>query len=246
MKLLILYAVDTEASQLLQRFSLEEKQIQGCFCWHGRVDNTDVYIARTGIGTTRAAVITTRLSLALKPDVIFYMGTAGGLTPGINIGDMFIGEKIVDADLVHLTDVLKGTPFASGLIEPQQDIPIQFIYQLDAALLTQLLTLDFPRISLGTIATSSTFPAPKDALDVMKNLNSNVIEMEGSGVCYAAYLEGIPLVIIRVVSNNLDIEGNDLGTSDKALDICATRLADFMMLVLANMQVLQGRPALIA
>lgn len=234
MKILILYAFDSEVSQLQHRLVLEEKQIQGCICMHGQLDDADIHIAKTGIGTTRAAVVTTRLLLALKPDIIIYMGTAGGLKAGTHIGDIFVGKKIVDTDLLHVTDVLKDTPFASCLFEAQHDMSLQFIYQPDETWLTYLLSLDFPRISPGVIATSSIFPAPKDALDAMKSVGSDVIEMEGSGACYAAFLEHIPLVVIRAISNHLDAQGNDLGTTGDALDICATRLADFMMVILAN------------
>lgn len=232
MKLLILYAFDNEINILQQRLSPKAMRIANCTYYQRQINDIDIFLAKTGIGTTRAAVITTRLSLALKPDIIFFIGTAGGLKSGLHTGDLLIGDKIIDIDLVHLPDILKDTPYSSCLIEPHHDMPIKLVYQLDPTLLSHFMRLAFPKTFAGTIATSNTFPAPKEALAVMKSHDSTIIEMEGSGLSYAAFHDDTPLVVVRAVSNNLDSNGNDLGTPDDAIHQCAVRLADFMMVVL--------------
>lgn len=238
MRILILYAFDNEVNVLKQHLTLSERQVNQCTYNQGYFGETEIYLARTGIGTTRASVITTRLSLALKPDIIFFMGTAGGLKPGLHTGDIFIGDKIVDIDLLHLPSVLADTPYASCLIEPHHETPIKLTYQLDPLLLKHLVKLNFPNVFSGTIATSNTFPAPKEALAIMKELDSSIIEMEGSGLAYAAFHDETPLVVIRAVSNNLDDNGNDLGTPEDAVISCSTRLADFMIIILKSMPAL--------
>ncbi len=232
MRILILSAVASEIDALQARFHLTTKFVNTLRYFHGVANSHEIYLAVTGIGTTRGAVTATILCQEIKPDILFFMGTAGGLLPGQKLGDIVIGKEIVDIDLIHLPTVLENTPFSPALFEPHGEEPLQLKFQPHPLLLQRLLMLDNSDTYSAIIATSNTFPAPKEALQTMKELNCTAIEMEGSGIHYVAQLYNIPIGIIRIISNNLDADGNDLGTSPEGLQFCATRLADFMELIL--------------
>ncbi|NNM59804.1 MAG: 5'-methylthioadenosine/S-adenosylhomocysteine nucleosidase [Legionellales bacterium] len=240
MKLLILSAFVDECLQFKNQMVFTEKKINNFKYFEGLYDSHNVYLAMTGIGTIRSSATATMLCSKIKPDIVLFIGTAGGLKPDQKTGDILIGSHIIDIDLIHLPDVLKNTPYAPCLIDPHLETPLDFNYQLNPQLLNHFISLDFENVSSAIIATSNTFPAPIEALEIMKNMNSLAIEMENSGVCYAAQVQEIPFVAIRAISNNIDANGVDLGTPDDALKQCASRLAAFMDVILNKINLLEN------
>jgi len=240
MKILILSAFEDELLTFKKTMLTFQERKRGKLKYiAGKYHENDIFVALTGIGTTRASVTVAMLCAHIGPDVIFLAGTAGGLKPNQSTGDILIASEVIDLDLIHLPRLLGETPYAPCLTDPHHDKPLDFSYKIDIALLECLLSLNFPNISSGIIATSNIFPAPKEALIIMKEKDSCAIEMEGSGACYAAALHDIPLIMLRAISNSLDSLGNDLGTPKDALITCSNRLSEFLLFILKNTPLLQ-------
>lgn len=236
MKVLILCAFSDELADFIKSIpTLKEAIINKRKCFQAKIKDHDVTITFSGIGNTLAACHTTALCETISPDCILMTGSAGGLLPGQITGDLIISNRIVDIDLYKLEECLTATPYEPCLTDPHTNKLIKRELLPDTTLANICQGISLPRVTLGTIAATNTFPAPKDTFALIKELGCAAIEMESAGVFNAASYYDIPVITIRAISNSLDSQGNDLGTPSDALAICSQRIALFLNEVLEKL-----------
>ncbi len=228
MKLLLLCAFMEEKQAFLDTHTQLKQQKHGHFQYYsGLVHTHEVTLICTGVGTTNAAIIATAFCEFLKPNLILFGGTAGGLLAGQKMGDLVIADSILDIDLYNLPNIIAGSPFESCLDHPHLKKPFETIYHLTPSYVKLAENVKMDKITTGFIVTSNVFPLPIQHLGIIKAHNCHAIEMESSGICRAAELYDTPVVIIRAVSNIIDNKGDDLGTPDQAISECSKRLTAF-------------------
>ena len=128
-------------------------------------------------------------------------GIAGSLNADINIGDI-----VVSTDLIHhdMNAVAFGYPV--GQI-PQMDA---FSFHSDDALrklAVQACKEVNPDIEVfeGRIASGDQFVADQGVKDfVVKEFGAYAVEMEGAAIAQAAYLNNVPFLVIRAISDKAD------------------------------------------
>ena len=183
-----------------------------------QVDSTTIYLATTGMGTINAALVLATLAAHLKPDAVFFSGTAGAIDPKLNIGDVVVGQDAFDADILSIHDAVIGTPFEGALINPNLKEKTPQIYSANEWLLKSATLPQASRYSLfhGRVATSNHFPAPKELFEQIKVNNSMVIDMESAAIYQFGWLTRLPVLVVRAVSNKLDAQGadNEVDNSD--------------------------------
>ncbi|CAJ0991345.1 5'-methylthioadenosine/S-adenosylhomocysteine nucleosidase [Pantoea sp. Nvir] len=102
MKAGIIGAMEQEI--ILLRDKIENRQtltLAGCEIYNGTLNGIEVYLLKSGIGKISAALGTTLLLQLYKPDLVINVGSAGGLTPLMSVGDIVISDKVSyhDADV---------------------------------------------------------------------------------------------------------------------------------------------------
>ncbi len=222
------FLIELESVAPLERYLVDEivcvKQIRG---------EDEIFFAHTGLGTEDAAITTTLLISAIKPDVILMCGTAGGAEPSFEVGDLILGAEIIHGDLINIHPILASTPFAECLINPNTGKSLEVAWKSDERLMDLSLATGLPKIKRGNVFSSNFFPSPEASFDEIKKRGGGVLEMESAGVFRAAERCGkVPCLAARAVSNLLDEKGKDRGTPAGGMEICAKRLADFLMTVL--------------
>lgn len=225
-RIVVLSAFSDEIASILQDFQpFHDTTIAKCRCWVAKHAEFELIFSLTGIGTSASAITTSSLCQALNPSLIIFCGVAGGLTVGQQIGDLVLATNIIDVDLYLLPDLLRNTPYQSALQDPHLQQPIICDYPTHPAILEIMRDALGMPLSLGVIATTNTFPAPKNLFHIIKDLRCAAIEMESSGMYKAAAHYAVPVMTIRAISNLLDELGNDLGTTADALPVCAQQLS---------------------
>ncbi len=198
----IIGAMDEEVTQLknkMQQVTITKKA--GMDFYSGNVGNKAVVIVRSGIGKVNAAICTQILVDEFHVSAIINTGIAGSLNNDINIGDIVLST---DA-LQHDVDAV-AFGYDVGVI-PRMETSI---FKADEMLLTkaeQLCKTVNPDISVftGRIVTGDQFIANKDQKErLVSSFSGFCTEMEGASIAQAAYLNQVPFLIIRAISDKAD------------------------------------------
>lgn len=179
----------------------ESSEMAGMIFYQGKLYNKELVLVNCGIGKVNAAVCTQILISVYKAELIINTGIAGGLTSDINIGDIVISSDAVQHD-VDAT----GFGYSLGQI-PRMDT---FEFKADkylAELACQCCQEVNPDISayIGRIATGDIFVSDgKIKKRIRQEFNAYCVEMEGGAIAQTAYLNKVPFVIIRALSDKAD------------------------------------------
>jgi nucleoside phosphorylase len=189
---------------------------QGIFAGDGFA--WDVVIAQVGAGITKAAIAAERAISNFEPDVLLFVGIAGGLKDDVAIGDVVAATKVYGYESGKVTD--KGF-----LTRPDAG---QSAFALVERAKAEALKVDWlergviigePKVVVGAIAAGDKVLADTDS-DIFKLLRSAyndaiAVEMEGYGFLSAAFAyPSIKAIVIRGISDM--VEGkNDPGVGGK-------------------------------
>lgn len=188
--------------------NLYVKEINKLQFIQGKINQKDVVLVKCGVGKVNAARTTQILIDNFNLEYVLNVGTAGGLNEDIEIGDIVIGEKLVqhDFDITaaghekgYITDIGRYFYSDKTLIEKSNVIMKTMNEKLNAF--------------IGTIATGDIFVQDIEVKDrLKKEFNADCTEMEGAAIAQVCTLESIPFIVIRAISdkpngnNNIDFE----------------------------------------
>ena len=99
MKIGIIFAMKEELDELKKLINIEKiEKIYELTFFYGIIDNKTCIFVESGIGKVNAARTTQILIDKIGVDYIFNIGVAGGISNDLQVGDIVIGEKIVQHD----------------------------------------------------------------------------------------------------------------------------------------------------
>lgn len=169
----------------------------------GRLAGTSwtVAIAELGEGAVNAAALTTQLIGWLRPEVVLFVGVAGGLKDDVEIGDVVVGTK------VYAVHGGKQTP--DGFHARPEAWPGS--HALVQAARSALRDMNGVRAHRKPIAVGDVVLAD-DRSAFMSYIRRHyndacAIEMEGSGAVHAAHVNGrLDALVIRGISDRADAD----------------------------------------
>ncbi|MBO5092925.1 MAG: 5'-methylthioadenosine/adenosylhomocysteine nucleosidase [Lachnospiraceae bacterium] len=194
----------------------------------GILNDIPVVIVRSGVGKVNAGICVQILSDVFHVTHVINTGVAGSLNAEINIGDIVVS-----------TDALYHDVDATGFGYPVGEVPQlgTLSFAADAAMISQAKAsceLVNPEIKVfeGRIVSGDQFissPQVKDS--ILKNFpDSYCTEMEGAAIAHASWLNHIPFVIIRAISDKADDSAHmDYPAFEKAAAEHSARLVEHMI-----------------
>lgn len=201
-KIGIIGAMDIEVAGLKADMEIkrEIRKAKMDFC-EGVLKDHDVVVVKSGIGKVNAAVCTQILVDEFQVDAVINTGIAGSLNAKIDIGDI-----VISTDVVHHDMDAVNFGYEPGQI-PQMDV-FSFAADETLAKLAEEACLEVnPEISVfhGRIVSGDQFVADKAVKERIVNLfHGYCTEMEGASIAQAAYLNEVPFVILRAISDKAD------------------------------------------
>ncbi|MCX5075542.1 5'-methylthioadenosine/S-adenosylhomocysteine nucleosidase [Streptomyces sp. NBC_00513] len=164
----------------------------------GRLGNTswNVAIAELGVGAVNCAALTTQIANWLRPQVLLFVGVAGGLKDDIAIGDVVIGTK------VYAVHGGKHTP-QGFQARPEAWNGTHRLVQTARAVLREMKG-DVRGHCKPIACGDAVLADDKSAFAEFIRQNYNdacAIEMEGAGAVHAAHLNGQDALVIRGISD---------------------------------------------
>ncbi len=224
----IIGAMEEEVSQLVHKMSdMEKTEIAGMVFNKGLIGNKDLVVVKSGIGKVNAAMCTQILATYFKVDMVINTGVAGSLRNEINIGDVVISTDALQHDMDAT-----GFGYEPGVIPRMKTS----IFEADKKLVKiaeESCKDSVPEIGVfkGRVVSGDQFITDKAVKERLVNLfRGYCTEMEGAAIAQAAYLNNIPFLIIRAISDKADDSARmDYGEFErKAIDNSVAMLCEML------------------
>jgi adenosylhomocysteine nucleosidase len=164
----------------------------------GKLEGKDVVAVVCGIGKVNAAICAQILIDDFKVDRIINVGIAGGLADNVYPGDIVIASNLVQYDM-------DTTAFGDKLGQiPRLDT---YAFKCDEEMICKAKKacdlFDDRHSFVGRIVTGDQFVSNKDKTNwLLEKFDALACEMEGGSIAQVCYLNNIPFLVIRSISDN--------------------------------------------
>lgn len=169
--------------------------------YEGRLQGKEVVVVRCGIGKVNAAVCTQILADLYKIDAVINTGVAGSLRNEIDIADIVLSTDTLQHDV-------DATGFGYGLgVIPRMESSIFLADQKLLGLAKEVCAEVIPEVGVhtGRVVSGDQFISDNSKKTwLVDNFEGYCTEMEGAAIAQTAYLNGIPFLIIRAISDKAD------------------------------------------
>ena len=169
--------------------------------YEGILAGKKVVVVRSGIGKVNAGICAQILADVFSVDAIINTGIAGSLNKNLNIGDIVLSTDVVQHDMDAT-----GFGYRKGQI-PQMPV---FFFNADdnlrrlAAEVCKEVNPDI-QVFEGRIASGDQFVCNQDVKNrIVSEFSAYATEMEGAAIGQAAYLNEIPFLVVRAISDKAD------------------------------------------
>ncbi|MBL0730097.1 5'-methylthioadenosine/adenosylhomocysteine nucleosidase [Piscinibacter sp. HJYY11] len=174
--------------------------------WVGHLAGQEVVVVLSRIGKVAAATTAALLLSEFDVSRIVFTGTAGGLAPGVNVGDVVVADALLQHDMD-----------ASPLF-PRHEVPLygRARFATDATMSaglaqasrTMLADLGAPqaRVHCGLVVSGDRFVSERAENDALcaRLPDALAVEMEGAALAQVCHDFGVPFAVVRTVSDRAD------------------------------------------
>jgi len=155
--------------------------------YSGIYEGVEVVAVLCGVCKVNAAIATQILIDSFEVTQIILTGVAGALNKKLKIGDTVISNEIAYHDV-------KG-----GILTEYHPWMEDIYFRPDRRLLSYI----------GRIITGEAFITHNEREDLIKRFNPLCVDMESASVAHTCYVNKIPFIVIRSMSDNADENGSE-------------------------------------
>lgn len=198
----IIGAMEEEVAILKEKMSeVTVLEKAGMEFFKGILGGQQVVVVRSGIGKVNAGICTQILADVFQVNAVINTGIAGSLKAEINIGDIVLSTDTMQHDVDA-----REFGYEIGQV-PRMDTKIFPADKSLRAIALKVCHQVNPEIQVfeGRVASGDQFVADKETKEkIIANTQAYCTEMEGAAIGQAAYLNGIPYLVIRAISDKAD------------------------------------------
>lgn len=229
MKIGIIGAMEVEVQELKSKMKdkVVTKKAGLDFC-EGKIGDNDVVIVRSGIGKVNAGICVQILVDVFHITHVLNTGVAGSLKNVMNIGDIVVSTEAAYHDMdatifgYQYGEVPQLGTATFKADEKMRKTAVSAVKEADPDI----------QVFEGEVVSGDQFIGSRaQKKEILKHFpDAYCAEMEGSAIAQAAYVNQIPFVIIRAISDKAD-ESSSMSYDEfegKAAIHCA-RLVEYML-----------------
>jgi len=199
---------------------ISSREIVGLEFHVGKMHGNSVVLVCSGIGKVNAAICTQALIDMYGVDYVINVGVAGALSTELTIGDIVISSDVVQHDMDCV-----GFGYEPGII-PRLETSF---FKADAELVRMAHeaceAVADKKAIVARIASGDQFVSDSESKSrIWGTFKAHCVEMEGAAIAQTAWLNKIPFVIIRAISDKANEEATV--SFDKFVEIAAKKSSD--------------------
>lgn len=221
MKIGIIGAMDVEVTYLKNNLQNAQAQtIAGMEFAEGTFAGVPVVVVFCSVGKVNAGICVQILADCFGVTHVINTGVAGSLDAAINIGDL-----VVSTDAIYHDMDVQNFGYAPGQVPGFKVVAFPADPELRALIETAAAEVA-PEIQVfpGRVASGDQFIRAAEAKQrIIDTFAARCCEMEGAAIAHACYLNDIPFVVVRAISDKADGSDAELYPvfEEKAAKHCA-------------------------
>ncbi len=209
MMLAVLGAMEEEIVRLRARLTdVREETVARVRVARGSFDGTEIILAQCGIGKVNTDICTQMIIDRDGADRLLFCGVAGGLAPNMQPGDIVVASHLIqyDMDLTAFGRRRGEIPGLGRLLESDPEL-----VQLAAAAFDEAFSgPDGPNLLIGTVASADRFVKDRDEQRrLQREFSALATEMEGAAAGHTCYVNEVPFVVVRAISDGASQSAQD-------------------------------------
>ncbi len=204
-KIGIIGAMDLEVEEIIAATEVNEEKLKAGmkFC-AGKIGNTEVVVVKCGVGKVNAAMCAQILIDDFSVTHVINTGVAGSLNNDINVGDIVVCVDAVQHDMDAMSlGMKKGEiPFVGKDLFLADELLRQKAVHAIGEILTDIKAVE------GRVCTGDQFIADRSKKHaIAEDFSGDCVEMEGASIAQCCFLNDVPFLILRAISDKADDSG---------------------------------------
>ena len=228
-KIGIIFAMKEEIDALLELVDkTNEYKIFDLTFYECIYENIKCILVESGIGKVNSSRCTQILIDNMDVDYIFNVGVAGSISNSVDIGDIVIGEKLVqhDFDITAFNHEKGYIPNVGKYINCDE-----YLIRLAESVKTNT------KLHKGIIASGDIFVTETKMSEKIKDkFNALCVEMEGASIAQVCYLCNIPYLVIRSISDSPNVNDNNKLTYEEFLEKSSKLVSNYLKDIILNIK----------
>lgn len=223
-KIGIIAAMQEEMKAIKQIMcDIEEIKIYDLTFFIGKINQKECVLVESGVGKVNSSRTTQILIDKFEIEYVINVGSAATANDELEIGDIVIGQNLVQHDF-DITAFGHKKGYISNVGESVKSDKV--LAEKFESAINNIENKDY-KIKMGTIASGDIFCteiAMKKKIN--SKFNADAIEMEGAAIAQVCYLDKIPFIIVRSISDNPN--GNNNITFEEYLELASKRCSEIL------------------
>lgn len=215
----LMSAMHEELALVLEAMPDEQRvSVAGRDFWQGHWQGRPVVAVLSRIGKVAAATTATALIERFGVQQIVFTGVAGGVGPGVRVGDVVLADRFVQHDMDasplfprHEVPLYGRSRFdtdavlSRGLASAAQQVLAQVVHHVGEDAVTEF-ALHAPRLHTGLVASGDRFVSTTAECQALQQAlpEALAVEMEGAAVAQVCADYGVPFAALRTISDRAD------------------------------------------
>lgn len=220
----IIVAMEEERETILNIMTdIKVEQLYNLRFLKGKIQGRNCILVKSGVGKVNAARTTQIVLNQFNIQYVINVGAGGSINGLLNIGDVLIGKEVVQHDFD-----ITAFGHSKGYITGVGDRIIcnrELVNELEQII--QSMPERSYQIKIGVIATGDIFctePWMKDK--IRAKFDADVVDMECAAIAQVCYLDNVPFMVIRSISDTPN--GENASTFDENLKLASKRCANIL------------------
>ena len=161
----------------------------------GRIGDHEIVAMQCGIGKVNAAMRTQRMLEDHRPDLVINSGVAGGVDASMRIGEVLVPDRVA----YHDVWCGPGTKYGEA-----DGFPLYFRpREQDLEVMKGIAAQSDDKVKFGLLCSGDKFISTPAEVEEIKSHFADALgcDMESGAIAQACAEEGVPFLVIRVMSD---------------------------------------------
>lgn len=197
--------------------------------YSGIYEGAEVVAVISGVCKVNAAIAAQLLIDKFRVTHIILTGVAGGLSGQLKIGDIVIAKEIAYHDVAS-KNLTKYHPYMEDMYFKPDNALLRLSEEA-----AQSIKIN-NKYYTGRIITGEAFITHNERASLIERFNPLCVDMESASIAHTCYVNSIPFIIIRAISDNADEKGAE--TFENNVETAASNAIELAEEIIKKIQII--------